>query len=57
MTPQQHIFIEAAIKSIQEARARLDRAMYGDIEHPMSEKEFNKVREAYEHLCKANDLL
>ena len=57
MKIQQRIFIDNAIRSIQEARARLDRAMYSDIEHPMSEKEFNKVREAYEHLCKANDLL
>jgi len=57
MTPQQHIFIDNAIKSIQEARERLDLAMYSDINHPMPENEYKKVREAYEHLCKANDLL
>lgn len=57
MTPQQHIFVDAAIKSIQEARTRLDLAMFKDTSHPMTDEEYNKVHKAYEHLCKANDLL
>lgn len=57
MTPQQHIFVDAAIKSIQEARARLDLAMFKDTSHPLTDEEYNKVHKAYELLCKANDLL
>ena len=56
MTPQQHQCIENAIKSLQDARKWLDLAMYysGSV---MPEKEFKKIRESYDLICKANDKL
>ena len=56
MTPQQHQCIDHAIKNIQEARKWLDQAMYYT-EPQMPEKEFERVRKAFNFLCKSNDQL
>ena len=56
MTSKQVDCVRNAIKSIQTARKWLDMAMYYSGEE-MPEKEFKKVREAYECLCSANDKL
>ena len=56
MTPKQHYLISEAVKSIQSARKWLDQAMYYSGEE-MPEKDFQRVREAYDLVCKANDKL
>ena len=56
MTPKQHYLISEAIKCLQSARKWLDQAMYYSGEE-MPEKDFKKVREAYDLICSANDKL
>lgn len=56
MTTEQHILINGAIEAIRLARQRLDEAMY-HLEPKMTDKEFKKVRDAYNLICKANDKL
>jgi hypothetical protein len=56
MTPKQHYLISEAIKCIQSARKWLDQAMYYSGEE-MPENELKKVRQAYDEICRANDLL
>lgn len=48
--------VNEAIKCLQSARKWLDQAMYysGD---EMPQKDFQRVREAYDFVCKANDKL
>ena len=56
MSPEQHQLIVRARDLIKEARRMLDSAMYYT-EPKMSEREFSRVREAYDALCSSNDLL
>jgi len=56
MTQEQQNNIFLATRKIEEARRFLDNAMYYSAE-PMEESEFQKVREAYDLLCRANDKL
>ena len=56
MTQEQQNNIFLATRKIQEARSYLDTAMYYTGE-PMEESEFQKVREAYDLLCRASDKL
>ena len=55
MTPRQEIMLNRARALIEDARSVLDDVMYRS--DPLSEKEFSKVREAYDLICKANDKL
>jgi len=57
MTIEQEKAIRNARGLIKSARYALDAAMYGDVEHPLTDAEFKKVREAYDLICKANDVL
>ena len=56
MTTEQHRMIVKAREGIKEIRGFLDAAMYY-MGTPMPDNEFKKVREAYDSICKANDLL
>lgn len=56
MTQEQQNNIILATRKIEEARMYLDAAMYYTGE-PMEESEFQKVREAYDLICKAADKL
>ena len=56
MTPNQHQCVINAIKHIQNARKWLDQAMYYSGAE-MPENEFKKVRQAYDAICQANDIL
>lgn len=56
MTPSQENVIFSVRRKINEIRGNLDALMYGQ-DIPISEHEFQKVREAYDLICKANDKL
>ena len=56
MTTKQAMLVNEAIKCLQSARKWLDQAMYYSGEE-MPEKDFKKVREAYDLICSANDKL
>ena len=56
MTNSQERKIQLAGDHIREARQYLYTVMYC-IEPPLEENEFNRIREAYELLCQANDKL
>ena len=56
MTTKQAMCVNEAIKCLQRARKWLDQAMYYTGE-PMTDADLQKVREAYDLICKANDKL
>lgn len=56
MTTKQAMCVSEAIKCLQSARKWLDQAMYYSGEE-MPEKDFKKVREAYDKICEANNCL
>ena len=56
MTTKPAMCVNEAIKCLQSARKWLDQAMYYSGEE-MPEKDFKKVREAYDLICSANDKL
>lgn len=55
MTRTQENEIRKVRERIQEIRNILDAVMYYG--EPLSEKEFGKIRTAYDLICKANDKL
>ena len=55
MTYEQQYKVSQVRDSLDAAREILDELMYGV--QPVSKSEFTKLREAYDLLCKANDLL
>ena len=57
MTIEQERAIRNARGLMKSARYALDDAMYGDVEHPLTDAEFKKIREAYDKICEATDLL
>ena len=56
MTTEQHQLIVKERDLIKQTRQLIDSAMYYT-EPKMSEREFSRVREAYDALCSSNDLL
>ena len=56
MVPEQHTCILKAIDCIAEARKQLNHALY-HIKPEMPRKEFERVRKAFDFLCKSNDQL
>lgn len=56
MTNKQAMCIDEAARCLQSARKWLDQAMYYSGEE-MPEKDFKKVREAYDKICEANNCL
>ena len=57
MTIEQERGIRKAVEGIKEVRGILDGVMYGKDRDELTEKEFSKIREAYDLICKANDKL
>lgn len=55
MTFRQEKAVEKAKEKIGEIRNLLDEVMY--YSDPIEDREFNKVREAYNLICSANDQL
>ncbi len=55
MTNQQIALILEAQRKIEDLRGILDCVMY--YSEPLSKNEYEKVREAYDLICKANDKL
>ena len=55
MTPRQEIMLIKVEALIADARSVLDDVMYRS--DPLPDKEFKKIREAYDLICSANDLL
>lgn len=55
MTSRQEYILSKAKEKIQELRSLLDDVMYRT--DPLSDSEHNKVWEAYDLICKANDKL
>ena len=56
MSPEQHRIIVKARECIKDLRESLDTVMYYTSPQ-MPESEFKRVREAYDAICHANDLL
>lgn len=55
MTYEQQYKVSQVRDSLDAAREILDSIMYGV--QPVSKSEYTKLRDAYDLLCKANDLL
>ena len=55
MTPRQEIMLDRVRALIADTRSVLDDIMYRS--DPLEDREFSKVREAYDLVCKANDKL
>jgi len=56
MTSRQAFILNKAREKITELRNMLDDVMYHTTPQ-LSDKEFHKVREAYDNICAANDKL
>ena len=57
MTIQQERGIRKAKDGIKAVRDMLDGVMFGEDRNKLTDKEFSKIREAYDLICKANDKL
>ena len=55
MTPRQKFILEKTKEQIRVVRSMLDDIMYRTDQLP--DEEFKKVREAYDKICDANDVL
>ena len=56
MTQMQEYIINKAKEKINELRNMLDDVMYHTTPQ-LSDKEYHKIREAYDNICEANDKL
>ena len=55
MTPRQEIMLSRVKALIADTRSVLDDIMYRS--DPLSDDEYNKIRDAYDFICNANDKL
>ena len=55
MTPRQEIILQKAAERMNITRVMLDDVMYRT--DGVTDKELDKLREAYNHLCEAIDLI
>lgn len=55
MTYRQEIILQKVREHINSLRVMLDDLMYGQDHEKLADKDFNKIRNAYNKICEAND--